>query len=312
MKICFIDAGIFIEKNELLDPLREIGDIDIYEGIPDSLEEVVRRGEDAEVIAFGLMQFTNEMIDSLPKLKLLQFIGTGVWNFVDVDYARSRGIEVRNIEGYGSNAVAEFAVAAGLSAARKITAGDRVLKTGRWTIDGLQGMEIRGSVVGVVGTGSIGRLVAEKYAALGAKVIACDIFENEQLKQDCNVEYYPMEDVFRKADLVTLHMKATKENERCINEKMFMLMKKGSVFVNAARAELVDHNALYDALDSGVLGAAAVDVYNFEPPAEEDYRLACRENVVATPHIGYYTQQANDNSIIMTAESILQAIQKIK
>lgn len=99
MKICFIDAGIFIEKKELLNPLREIGEIDIYEGIPDSVEEVIKRGKEAEVIAFGLMQFTNEMIDHLPNLKLLQFIGTGVWNFVDVDYARSKGIEVRNIEG---------------------------------------------------------------------------------------------------------------------------------------------------------------------------------------------------------------------
>ena len=312
MKICFIDAGIFIEKKELLNPLREIGEIDIYEGIPDSVEEVIKRGKEAEVIAFGLMQFTNEMIDHLPNLKLLQFIGTGVWNFVDVDYARSKGIEVRNIEGYGSNAVAEFAVAAGLSAARKIPAADRVLKTGGWSIDGLKGMEIKDSVVGVVGTGSIGRLVAEKYAALGAKVIACDIFENDQLKRDFHVEYLSMEEVFRRADLITLHMKATKENEHCINEKLFNLMKNGAVFVNAARAELVDHNALYEALDSGILGAAAVDVYNCEPPAEEDYRFACRENVRATPHIGYYTQQANDNSIIMTTESILQAVGRIK
>ena len=265
MKICFIDAGIFIEKKELLNPLREIGEIDIYEGIPDSVEEVIKRGKEAEVIAFGLMQFTNEMIDHLPNLKLLQFIGTGVWNFVDVDYARSKGIEVRNIEGYGSNAVAEFAVAAGLSAARKIPAADRVLKTGGWSIDGLKGMEIKDSVVGVVGTGSIGRLVAEKYAALGAKVIACDIFENDQLKRDFHVEYLSMEEVFRRADLITLHMKATKENEHCINEKLFNLMKNGAVFVNAARAELVDHNALYEALDSGILGAAAVDVYNCEP-----------------------------------------------
>lgn len=312
MKICFIDAGIFIEKKELLNPLREISEVDIYEGIPDSVEEVIRRGEEAEVIAFGLMQFTNEMLDRLPNLKLLQFIGTGVWNFVDVDYARSKGIEVRNIEGYGSNAVAEFAVAAGLSAARKITAADRVLKRGEWTIDGLQGMEIKDSVVGVVGTGSIGRLVAEKYAALGAKVIACDIFENEQLKRDFHVEYLSMEDVFCRSDLITLHMKATKENEHCINEKLFNLMKKGSVFVNAARAELVDQNALYEALDNGTLGAVAVDVYNCEPPAEEDYHFAYRENVIATPHIGYYTQQANDNSIVMTVDSILQVAEKIK
>ena len=88
MKICLIDAGIFIDKPELLAPLEEKNQVTVFSGIPDSVEEVVQRGSDADVIAFGLMQFTNEMIDRLPNLKVLQFIGTGVWNFEDVDNAQ--------------------------------------------------------------------------------------------------------------------------------------------------------------------------------------------------------------------------------
>jgi phosphoglycerate dehydrogenase-like enzyme len=308
MKICLIDAGIFIDKPELLNPLREKGSVAIYDGIPSSVEEVVERASDAEVIAFGLMQFTNEMLDKLPKVKVLQFIGTGVSNFVDMDYAAKKGIKVLNIDGYGSNAVAEFGLSLGMAVARKVVSADRVIKASNWSIDGLMGIEIKGSTVGVLGTGSIGRLVAEKYAALGAKVIACDIFENEHLKTDYGVEYMAMEDVFRQADLITVHMKVTKENTNCINDHLLGLMKDGALLVNVARAELVERDALIRALDSGKLGSVAIDVYNSEPPSAEDYALAQRDNVVATPHIGYYTQEANDNSIKMTVESILQNI----
>ena len=311
MKICLIDAGIFIDKPELLAPLEEKNQVTVFSGIPDSVEEVVQRGSDADVIAFGLMQFTNEMIDRLPNLKVLQFIGTGVWNFVDVDYAQSKGIRVLNIDGYGSNAVAEFGVALGMALARKVTKADRVLKENRWTIDELKGLEIKGSTVGVVGTGSIGSLVAEKYAMMGAKVVACDLYENEHLKEAYQVEYMSMEDVFHRADIVSLHMKVTKENENSISDELFNAMKEEALLVNVARAELVDRNALVRALSQGKLGGAAIDVYNSEPPSEEDYALAKRDDVIATPHIGYYTQEANDNSIIMTVDSILKAIDAI-
>lgn len=311
MKICLIDAGIFIDKPELLAPLEEKNQVTVFSGIPDSVEEVVQRGSDADVIAFGLMQFTNEMIDRLPNLKVLQFIGTGVWNFVDVDYAQSKGIRVLNIDGYGSNAVAEFGVALGMALARKVTKADRVLKENRWTIDELKGLEIKGSTVGVVGTGSIGSLVAEKYAMMGAKVVACDLYENEHLKEAYQVEYMSMEDVFHRADIVSLHMKVTKENENSIGDELLNAMKDGALLVNVARAELVDRNALVRALSQGTLGGAAIDVYNSEPPSEEDYALAKRDDVIATPHIGYYTQEANDNSIIMTVDSILKAIDAI-
>lgn len=311
MKICLIDAGIFIDKPELLAPLEEKNQVTVFSGIPDSVEEVVQRGSDADVIAFGLIQFTNEMIDRLPNLKVLQFIGTGVWNFVDVDYAQSKGIRVLNIDGYGSNAVAEFGVALGMALARKVTKADRVLKENRWTIDELKGLEIKGSTVGVVGTGSIGSLVAEKYAMMGAKVVACDLYENEHLKEAYQVEYMSMEDVFHRADIVSLHMKVTKENENSIGDELFNAMKDGALLVNVARAELVDRNALVRALSQGKLGGAAIDVYNSEPPSEEDYALAKRDDVIATPHIGYYTQEANDNSIIMTVDSILKAIDAI-
>ena len=308
MKICLIDAGIYIDKPELLGALEAIGEVSVYEGLPTSVDEVVERAGDADVIAFGLIQFTNEMLDKLPKLKVLQFIGTGVWNFVDVKYAEKKGIKVLNIDGYGSNAVAEFAVSMAMALSKKLTMANSVLKEKRWSIEGLMGKEIAGCTVGVVGTGNIGRLTAEKFIALGAEVIACDIFESDYLKEKYNVKYVSMKELFEKSDIVTLHMKVTPENERTIDTGYFNIMKDGALLVNVARAELVNTKDLAEALKKGKPAAAAIDVYDSEPPREADMALAGLENVIATPHIAYNTQEAVDKSIIMTVESIIKAV----
>lgn len=307
MKVCLIDAGVFIEDEKLISPLYSLGEVSIFEGIPKDIDEVVSRGYDAEVIAFGLMQFTNEMIDRLPNLKVLQFIGTGVWNFVDVDYASKKGIKVLNIDGYGSNAVAEFAISLAFAHAKKIVPADKVLKNKHWNIDNLKGIEIQNATFGIVGTGNIGSLVAKKASLLGANVIACDIYENQDLKDNFNVKYVTFEELFSKSDIVSLHLKATKENEKIINKDYFSLMKKDSIFINVARAELVNSHDLYDVLVNGNLGAAAIDVYESEPPTLKDYKISDLDNVIATPHIAYYTQEANDNSIVMMVESILNS-----
>lgn len=311
MKICLIDAGAFADKPELLDPLRELGQVEIFTGIPGSLEEVVRRAKGADVVAFGISTLSNEMLDCLPNLKILQFIGTGVWNFVDVKYAESKGIRVLNIDGYGSNAVAEFAVSMAMVLAKKITITNALLRNGLWEEGQLKCLEISGATVGVLGTGSIGRLVAEKFVALGATVIASDLYENDSLKKDFAVRYVPTEELFRRSDIVTLHMKVTDENTKMINKNFFALMKEGALFVNVARAELVDNSDLYDALKNGKIGGAAVDVYYSEPPSASDYELINLENVIATPHIAFYTQRANDNSLIMMAESIVKCWKEI-
>lgn len=183
-----------------------------------------------------------------------------------------------------------------------------MIKDQNWTIDGLQGIEIAGSTVGVVGTGSIGKLVAEKFLALGAKVIACDLYENTQLKEKYGVEYISMEEIFMRSDIITLHMKATKENENIVDRKLLEITKKGALLINVARAELVNTEDLYKALLAGSLGGAAIDVYDSEPPKPKDYLLGKLQNVIATPHMAYYTQEASDNSIKMAVSSILASL----
>ena len=270
---------------------------------------MAHRAGDAEVVAFAVTQLTREMVDAMPKLKVLQFIGTGMWNFVDVDYAQSKGIKVLNIEAYGSNAVAEFAVCLTAALARNVVPAVNIIKSGGWDTDGLGGREIAGSTVGVIGTGAIGRLVVEKFIGLGAHVIANDIFESDYLKEKYGIEYVSLEEIFRRSDIISLHMKVTKENEKLIDRKYFSLMKKNALFINVARAELVNIEDLYDALSGGHIGGAAIDVFTSEPPGELEQKLTALPNVIGTPHIGFYTEQSNDNSIRMSAASIVKALE---
>lgn len=308
MIICVLDAGQFIEKTEFLEPLRQYGEIQIFSGMPESVDEIVARAGDAEVVAFAMTLLTRDVIDRLPNLRILQFIGTGMWNFVDVDYAVSKGIKVLNIEAYGSNAVAEFAVSLAMSANRNIVPAVNIVKAHDWTTDGLGGQEIAGATVGVIGTGSIGHLVAEKFFGLGANVIACDLYENERLKEKYGLKYYSMEEVFCQSDIITMHMKVTKENEKLIGRRLISLMKPNALLINVSRAELVDNEALYEALIAKKIRGLATDVYTSEPPCEFDYKIISLPNVICTPHIGFYTEQANDNSIKMTVDSIIKAL----
>lgn len=308
MIICMLDAGQFIEKPEFLEPLKQYGEIRIFSGMPENADEVVARAGDAEVVAFAVTQLTREMIDRLPKLKILQFIGTGMWNFVDVDYAVSKGIKVLNIDAYGSNAVAEFAVSLAMSMNRNIVPAVNIVKAHDWSTDGLGGQEIAGSTVGVIGTGSIGHLVAEKFFGLGANVVACDLYENEYLKEKYGLRYYSMENVFHMSDVITMHMKVTKENEKLIDRRLLSLMKPNALLINVSRAELVDNEALYEALSTGKIRGLATDVYTSEPPCALDYKMIDLPNVICTPHIGFYTEQSNDNSIRMSVASIIKAL----
>lgn len=307
MNICLIDCGLFVEDDHLLDPLRGVGEVSVYTGVPETAEEVLRRAKDAEVIAFALMQFSNEMLDALPKLKILQFVGSGASNFVDMEYAASKGIQVLNIRGYANNAVAEYALSLGLSLVRHVVQGNRVFLSGSWDQSGLNGFEIAGSTVGILGTGGIGYLVAEKFQALGAQVLACDLYPQDSLKEK-GVQYVEMEDLFARADLVSIHMTVLPETEGIVTRSLLESMKPSALFVNVSRAELVDTQALYDLLEAGKLGGAALDVFNHEPPAGIDLKLAALPTVIATPHIGFYTDQANTNSIVLSVSSIVEAL----
>jgi phosphoglycerate dehydrogenase-like enzyme len=307
MKIVFIDQDYRANVRDgegLVAPLLKYGDVVGYDDRPCSQETLAERGRGAEIIFFKINQPGNDIIDGWTGLKFMQFIGTGYSNYLDVPHCGARGITVRGIGEYGSDSVAEFEIGVILNVIRGISLADRRMKDKIWTLDGMLGRELASSTVGIVGTGAVGALVARKVSLLGAGVIACDIYKNRELEEKYGVRYAEVETVMREADVVSVHLKYTPETEGMISRELLGLMKRGSYFINTSRAQIVDYAALESMLRDGRLAGAAIDVHYGEPPA--DWSLARMENVIATPHMGYYTEAANTNMLRLSVESVLE------
>ncbi|MDR1966176.1 MAG: hypothetical protein LBQ36_05660 [Synergistaceae bacterium] len=307
MKIVFIDqdyrANVF-DGEGLVAPLAEFGEVECYDDLPCSQDVLYERGRGAEVIFFKINQPGNDLIDRLDGLKFLQFIGIGYSNYLDVDHCKAKGIQVRGIGEYGSNSVAEFTLGFILCAIRGIAAADRKMKGKIWNLDGLLGRELSSSTVGIIGTGAVGGLVAQKLSALGSSVLACDVCPKRELSEDWGVRYVDVRTLMRESDIVSVHLKFSPETENFVSGELLGLMKPGSYFINTARAQIVDYAALEDLLRRGQIAGAAIDVHYGEPPAR--WGLAHIDNVIATPHMGYYTKTANTNMLRLSVESVLE------
>ncbi|MDR1471775.1 MAG: hypothetical protein LBS75_04555 [Synergistaceae bacterium] len=307
MRIVFIDQDYRLNVfggEEIAAPLREFGEVECHDDRPCSQEVLYERGRGAEVIFFKINQPGNDLIDRLDKLKFMQFIGIGYNNYLDVAHCAARGITVRGIGEYGSNSVAEYTLGLVLCATRGIALADRRMKDRTWSLEGMLGMELSSSVVGVIGTGAVGGLVARKMSLLGARVLACDICPSRELAQGFGVRYVDAETLMRESDIVSVHLKYSGETEKIISRKLLGLMKRSSYFINTSRAQIVDCAALEEMLRSGRIAGAAIDVHYGEPPS--DWSLASMENVVSTPHMGYYTKAANTNMLRLSVESALE------
>ena len=307
MKIVFIDQDYRANVRDgegIVAPLLEYGDVVGYDDRPCPQETLAERGRGAEIIFFKINQPGNDIIDGWTDVKFMQFIGIGYSNYLDVPHCNARGITVRGIGEYGSNSVAEFTLGFILNAIRGISLADRRMKDKIWTLDGMLGRALSSSIVGVIGTGAVGALVARKASLLGAGVIACDTYRNRELEEKFGVRYAGIETVMREADVVSVHLKYTSETEGMISRELLGLMKRGSCFINTSRAQIVDYAALEAMLRNGRIACAAIDVHYGEPPA--NWGLSHLENVIATPHMGYYTEAANTNMLRLAVESVLE------
>jgi len=227
----------------------------------------------------------------------LKFVGCcrGDPLVVDLDEATDRGIPVFFTPGRNAEAVADLAIACMLSHLRGLIAIVNDLKSGKFNpqspsefmelFQKMSGHELGGRKVGIIGIGAVGAAVARRVRGFGSRMIAYDPFAPQDLFTDLGVEKVELEGLFRAADIITLHAAATDENEGMITREMIESMKPDAFFINLARAELVDNDALYQALEQGNIAGAAIDVYMSEPPSSED-RFVGLDNVIATPHIG--------------------------
>lgn len=251
--------------------------------------ELRERAEGADVVIIANTPFPASVIGALPKLKLVDVAFTGV-DLVDIEACRNQGVTVCNCAGYSDAAVAELVMGLTVDVLRRVPSGQQAVRDGG-TSEGLMGTEIAGKTVGVIGTGRIGTRVARLFSAFGAKVLGYARHPNPAC-MDAGVGYRGLDALLAESDIVTLHLPLTESTRGFIDAEKIAAMKKGAVLVNCARGPIVDATALADALVSGHLGGAAVDVFDQEPPLDPSCPLLSAPRMVLTPHVGYYTAEA--------------------
>ena len=246
-----------------------------------------------------------EVLAAAPKLKIVARAGVGLDN-VDVDAATARGVLVVNAPTSNIHSAAEHALALMLSAARQIPAADATLREHTWKRSSFSGAEIYGKTVGVVGLGRIGQLVAQRLAAFGTHIVAYDPYVSQARAAQLGIELLTLDDLLARADFISVHLPKTPETAGLIGKEALAKTKPGVIIVNAARGGLIDEQALADAITSGHVRAAGMDVFATEPCT--DSPLFELPQVVVTPHLGASTEEAQDRAGTDVAAAVKLAL----
>ncbi|MGE0406622.1 MAG: phosphoglycerate dehydrogenase [Candidatus Korobacteraceae bacterium] len=243
------------------------------------------------LIVRSAVQADAALIDKTNKLRVIGRAGIGVDN-IDLEAATRKGIAVMNTPGANAVAVAEHTFGLALTLARSISRANQLMHQGKWEKKSLQGSELRGKTMGIIGLGRIGMEVAKRARAFEMKVVGHDPFVTAGAAHDAGIELIPLDQVLASSDYVSLHMALTPQTANLINAESLRKMKKGARLINCARGELVDEASLAEAIKSGHIAGAALDVFVQEPPKNSP--LIGLENVIATPHIAGSTNEAQD------------------
>lgn len=278
----------------------------VYEEYPDQekLKELVK--DVSAIIVRSKPKVTKEIIDAASSLKVIARAGVGLDN-IDVEYAKSKGIEIVNAPAASSRSVAELAIALIFNVARKVAFADRKMREGIWAKKQCMGFELEGKTLGVVGFGRIGYQVAKIANAIGMKLLLYDPYPNEERAKEVGGKFVELEELLRNSDIVTIHVPLLESTYHLINEERLKLMKPTAILINTARGAVVDTNALVKALQEGWIAGAGLDVFE-EEPLPKDHPLTKLDNVVLTPHIGASTVEAQERAGIEVAEKVVKIL----
>ncbi|MFH1716313.1 MAG: D-2-hydroxyacid dehydrogenase [Planctomycetota bacterium] len=284
--------------------LEELGQCTIYDRT--APDETVQRADGAEIVLTNKTLLSCETIERLAALRYIGVLATG-YNVVDVEAARKRGIPVTNVPAYGTDSVAQMVFAHLLNLTQNVGHHARTVREGRWCSEpdfcywDTPLVELRGLTMGIIGFGQIGRAVAKLAVAFGMKVVAYDVAQSLQMPEGCTM--VTIEDVFRRADVVSLHCPLTPETGNLINEHTLGLVKSTAFLINTSRGPLIDEPALAEALDGGKLAGAGLDVLSSEPPDEQNPLLRAR-NCYITPHIAWATRAARERLLNIAVQNV--------
>jgi D-3-phosphoglycerate dehydrogenase len=288
-----------------LQPLRAIGDVKVHSTKSADRSEFLSRLEPATVLIYLRRPWPldEEAFDRAKSLRLVSFPGAGT-DSIDLAAAKRHGVMVANLPGANAPAVAEHTIGLLFAAARSIPRADRIMRDGRW--EKFEGFELNGKILGVIGLGAIGREVARLGKALGMKVIAWSHTKDEDRAGRAGIELVDFDELFRQADVVSVHLRLTPDSAGLIGNEQLTLMRRGSVFLNTARSALVDQAALLQGLRTGQIAALGVDVYPSEPVTAESNPYWGMDNVVMTPHMADETWETNARMRHLVVENVVR------
>lgn len=305
MKIVILESlGLSKEiLDESFSSLKEAGhSVQIHFDRQEDPAILIARCKDAEIVVLSNIPFPKTVIEECHSLKLIAVAFTGV-DHVDMDFCHKRGISVCNAAGYSTTSVAELTLGMILALFRKIIPlNTKIRKEG--TRKGLIGQELKGKIVGVIGTGLIGTQVIHLLHAFGCEVIAYSRTQKPDLIA-LDVQYVNLETLLRKSDVITLHIPLNSTTHHLLNSSNLDLMKSSAILINCARGPIVDYKYLAKMLSSGKLAGAALDVFESEPPIPSDHPLFHVPNVIVTPHIAFATIEAFKNRIAIVKDNII-------
>jgi D-3-phosphoglycerate dehydrogenase len=274
---------------------------------PDQIKEKI--GNYEIVVVRSRTKITKDMIERANKCKIIARVGVGLDN-IDVDTATAKGIRVINAVEGAMNAVAELVLGLMLSLAREIPRAERELRNGNWLKKELMGSELSGKYLGIVGLGNIGKKLARHAKALNMNIIGYDIIPiPEDFSREVGLIKTDLDTLLSSADYISFHVPFTPETHHLVNAQRLAKMKKTAYIINTSRGEIIDEEALYNALNDGRLAGAALDVFEREPATGN--KLTALANVICTPHIGAQTREAQALAANVIAEKIIMILRVV-
>jgi len=273
-------------------------------GRPYKKEEMLNLVSDIDGIIIGIDELSAEIIEKANKLKVISKYGTGLDN-IDINRATEKNITVTNTPTANVDAVADLTFGLILSLARRIPEADKKTKSGKW--EKIIGKSVWEKTLGIIGLGKIGRQVVKRAQGFKMNVLVYDLVKDEKFAQIYNIKYVNLEELLQKSDYITIHIPLNDATRGMISYEELEKIKESAFLINTSRGGIVDEEALYNALRNNKLRGAALDVYNNEPPRKSPLKEL--DNVILTPHIAAYTEEAIENMSIQAAQNLIDVLE---
>jgi glycerate dehydrogenase len=305
MKIVVLDGYTLNPGDLSWDRLKQFGEVTIYDRTPS--DKILERIGDAEIVYTNKTPLSKETLKKIPNTKFIGVLATG-YNVVDVDAAKDLGITVTNIPTYGTDAVAQFAMALLLEMCHHVGEHSREVKNGAWSNSkdfcfwNFPLIELAGKNMGVIGMGRIGQTTAKIAQSFGMNVLAYDAFPNKDLETE-TLKFVGLDELFKNSDAISLHCPLFESTKGIINKDNIAKMKDGVMIVNTSRGPLIVEEDLAEALNSGKVAGAAVDVLS-EEPAKMNNPLMTAKNCIITPHIAWAPKEARDRLLNIAIDNL--------